>query len=275
MIVDIYFWLSVCVSAVLTATLAADRGFTTVLLFLGLSAALFVAVVLLHLIFCFAISAFTDLSKPCRERKPLYRKILAVTAAGVLRLSRVRVHISGEELPAGRFLLVSNHLSNFDPIVCIDKFRKHEIAFVSKPENFRIPILGKFVHNCNYLPIDRENARNAMRTINDAAELIKDDVCSIGIYPEGTRSKTGELGPFHDGVFRIAYKSKVPVAVVTVRGTESIAKNYPFKHTDVYMDVVQVIPYEDYSEERYGEFGERVRGIMLESLNKTHRQQMG
>ncbi len=268
MIVDLYLLLAAIGSAYLSYAIAGELGLAAMLWFIGLTVGLFIGLILLHLIICFFAGIFTDMKKPCLKRRPFYRKVAAWTASGLMRIMRTRVYVSGDELPDCRFLLVSNHRSCFDPIICIDKFRRHEIAFISKPENFKIPLAGRFVHNCNYLPIDRDNARNAMRTINTAVDLIKNDICSMGIYPEGTRSKDGSLGAFHDGVMRIATKAKVPIAVVTVQGTEDITRNFPFRSTDVTMKVERIITPEEYTGLGYHELGDSVRDIMLSSLGE-------
>ena len=82
--------------------------------------------------------------------------------------------------------------------------RKEKLIFVSKPENWNIPIAGRLAVRCCFRTIDRENARNALRTIQDCARLLDEKAGPVVIYPEGTRSKTGELLPFHNGVFKIA-----------------------------------------------------------------------
>lgn len=73
----------------------------------------------------------------------------------------VRTHVRGlEKLPEpGRFLLVCNHRSMFDPAVIVRKLGKFNISFVSKPSNMKIPIFGAMGYGAGYLPIDRENDR--------------------------------------------------------------------------------------------------------------------
>lgn len=63
------------------------------------------------------------------------------------------------------------------------------------------------------LGIDRENPRNALVTVQKAADLLTSDTVNVAIYPEGTRSKNCTLLPFHNGVFKIAQKVEVPIAV--------------------------------------------------------------
>lgn len=109
------------------------------------------------------------------------------------------------------------------------------------------------------MAIDRENPRNAIKTIQKAADLLIKGQVSVGIYPEGTRSKTCMLLPFHNGVFKIAQRADAPIVVLAVSGTENIHKNYPFHHTDVYIDVIDVLPAEFVKENRTDVIGERVR----------------
>lgn len=132
----------------------------------------------------------------------------------------VRVKISGaDKLPNTPYLLVGNHRSAFDPIASLAAFSS-ELVFVAKPSVLQIPVLGPVLGRLCFLAIDRDNARNAVTTIKRSAELIKDVGLSVGIYPEGTRSKDGSLLPFHAGSFKIAKMANCPVAVVSVRITK-------------------------------------------------------
>lgn len=203
-----------------------------------------------------------------------YRWLLNSATAAMIKLLRIRVHITGmEKLPQGQLVLfVGNHISNFDPILSWYAFRKWKLAFVSKPENFKIPFFGRIIRKCCFMPIDRENPRNAIVTINRAAKLLKKQEVSIGIYPEGTRSKSGELLPFHNGVFKIAQKASAPVAVLSVKGTEHIAKNIPFRKTDVYMDVLEVIPADEVAATKTETMGQRIREILEQNRKLRKRE---
>ena len=88
------------------------------------------------------------------------------------------------------------------------------------------------------------------------------------VYPEGTRSKSGELLEFHNGVFKIAQKAGVPIVVVALRGTENISKNYIRRRTDIYHDIVDVIPAEEVKALKSDEIGTRVKTALLEKLGK-------
>lgn len=156
--------------------------------------------------------------------------------------ARVRIHTTGlEKLPKKRFLLVSNHLSRFDNMVQSAVLKDTELAFISKPSNFTIPIGRRYITRCCYLTIDRENARNALETINRAAELISSDAVSFGVYPEGHRGTGTTLQEFKSGCFKIATKAHCPIVVTTIYGTQDIHRNFPWRGTEVYFDVLDVI----------------------------------
>ena len=76
-------------------------------------------------------------------------------------------------------------------------------------------------------------------TFEQAIDYIKDDKVSVGIFPEGKRGT--ELQEFKPGAFKIAEKARCPLVVCSMKGTTDIHKNWPWKRTDVYMDVLEVI----------------------------------
>jgi len=200
-----------------------------------------------------------------------YRGVLYSAASVILKLVRVRIHVSGQDkIPVDRpMVFVGNHRSNFDPIVTWQAFKKWNLTFISKPENFKIPFFGRIIRKCCFMAIDRQNPRNAIVTINKAAALIRDQAVSVGVYPEGTRSKSGELLPFHNGVFKIAQKAECPVVVLAVRGTELIHERTPIRATDVYIDVLEVLPAEWVKATKTDIIGNRV-SQMLETHLSDH-----
>ena len=206
--------------------------------------ACFAAVNLLFFLFWGIVSLFSDRTKPIEKQNKLCRIGCGLIAQYICEYAGVRPVISGaDKLPQdGRFLFVCNHRSLFDPLIVIDKLRKYNISFVSKPSNMEIPIAGRLSFGAGFLPIDRENDRNALRTILMAADYLKNDLCSVGIYPEGTRSKTSELLPFHAGSFKIAQKASVPIAVASIRGSEKVTENILRRNKPVCLHILEVIP---------------------------------
>ena len=228
---------------------------------LGFIVALFV----IYVVFLFVCSLFVNPKKEYEEHSKFYRALLNGATALAIKLMRIRLHVSGiEKIPddTKNLLFVENHRSNFDPIITWHILKKWQPAFISKASNFKIPIFGRFIRKCCFMPIDRENPRKAISTINRAAKLLRKQEVSIGVYPEGTRSKTCELLPFHNGVFKIAQKADAPIVVLSITGTERIAKRTPFKSTDVYLDVLEVFSGENIQKTKTELIGTAVRRVI-------------
>jgi len=212
-------------------------------------------------------SLLVDPRKEYKIHSSYYRFLLNVSSAAALFFGRIHVHVNGlDNVPkTERFLLVSNHRSKFDPIITWTVLRDRQLAFISKEENFHVLWFGRIIRRCLFLSIDRENARKAMDTIKRAIDLIDSDQVSIGLYPEGTRSKDCTLLPFHNGVFKIAQRSEVPIVVMTIQGTEDIHVNYPFHPTNVQVDFLRVMAPEEIISMRTNSIGEEVKNTMLAS----------
>lgn len=227
-------------------------------------------IVVFYILLLIVSAMLVDTSREYTVDSPFYRFLLQSATDIMVVLLRIRIKTTGTDmLPKGRFLLVSNHRSNFDPILTWHVFKKHSMAFVSKKENFQIPVFGRIIRRCCFMAIDRENPRNAIKTVQQAADLIKSDEASVGIYPEGTRSKECVLLPFHASVFKIAQKAEVPIVVITVDGTENIHKNTPFHKTVVKVDVLRVITLEEIKGKRTVAISQDVSECMARHLNKT------
>ncbi len=226
------------------------------------------AAVVGFILFIVISGLLVNTKKEYDEHSDFYRFLVNVVTWLTLTFSRVRVHVTGaEKVPETNVLFVGNHRSNYDSLVTWQVFKKWKVAYISKDSNFKIPVCGRLIRRCCFLAIDRENPRNAIRTINKAAELIHKEDISFGVYPEGTRNKayTGLL-PFHNGVFKIAQKANIPIVVVAVHGTEKIHKNAPWHHTDVYLDVLDVMSAEFVKENGTAVIGDRVQQQLLAHL---------
>lgn len=245
------------------------RGWWAAPAFLGWWLCAFLGLLIAFYFIVWLISLTVDMTKPApADDRPFFRLIVVYVIGQLCRLGRVRLHYTGaEKLPEGRFLIVTNHRSAFDPICLVWALRKRPTAVITKPENHRIPIAGPMIWRANYLAIDREDPRTAMKTIQAAADLLKNDVVSVAVYPEGTRNRTPEAGllPFHNGVFKIAQKASAPLAVASIRGTERVMKNTPWRPTDVYLHICEVIPPEELTGSTAA-VSARVKGVMEADL---------
>ena len=201
----------------------------------------FLAINILFLLGLLISTLFLPKKEPVEKLRNYYG-IIHLVCDWITTILRIRVDFRGmEKFPDEPFVLVSNHLSNFDPVVVLSKVKGRKIAFISKPSNFKIPIAGPYIRLAGFLAIDRENAMKAMRTIKRAAEQVVSEQMIMGIYPEGTRSKSGELLEFKEGAFLLAKRAKAPVVVITTKGTNKMGKHLLIKSQKVEFEVIEVI----------------------------------
>ena len=230
-------------------------------LWLGYSVGFFVLYVLLFML----LSVFVDKSKPQEKPNHFYLAVFVETIALYFRLARIEIRVRGKEkVPANsNFLLVSNHLSDHDFMSMLTVLRGRSVAFVSKPENFNYPIVGKYLHKGGFLPINRQEAREALTTIREVGERMRTMPISYGVFPEGTRNRQVDgLLPFREGVFMMAKKAGVPIVIVRVTDTDKVKHRSPWRKTLVYVDFVDVIDTETVRATRSHELSEMVRERM-------------
>ena len=229
----------------------------------------FVLLALLSVAVLWVLCARVDYNVPQEEDSPFYRKLAAVYIDALLRLLRVRVHTRGlEQTPKeGRFLLVCNHQFDADPGILLHYFKDSQLAFISKQENRKLPFVGQIMHKILCQLLDRENDRQALKVILKCISLIREDKCSIAVFPEGHCSRDGKLHSFRPGVFKIAAKAKVPIVVCTIQNTRPIVHNgLRGKPTDVELHLVDVIQPEQYEGLKTTELSEGIYRKMLADL---------
>ena len=225
------------------------------------------ALVVLWLLFALVSGLFVSTKKEYKKRSKFYCFIFNTSLKIAMLILRVKVHVEGEDkLPKDkRFLLVSNHVSNYDSLATSKVFMKYELGVISKPSNFKVPFFGRVIRRCCFYPIDRENIRNAVKTINLTADVIKSGEASILVYPEGTRNKSAKgLLPFHNVVFKVAQKAACPVVVMSVRNTETVHTKAPFRRSHVYVRVIDVIGEEETAVSRTADIGAKVEQMLLQ-----------
>ena len=230
----------------------------------------FLAFSALYVLSAAVVSLFIDTSWPRKKQNPLCRGYIAGGGELCCFYCGVRTHVSGaEKLPKdGRFLFVANHRSLFDPLALFYALRAWNLAYISKPSNMKLPVLGPLAAGACFLPIDRENDREALKTILCAADYLKRDLCSICIYPEGTRSKSRRMLPFHHGSFKIAQRANVPLVIAAVSGTDMVKKNFLRRRTDVYIDILEVIPADVVRAETTAALSDHAQQAIAEALEK-------
>ena len=172
-----------------------------------------------------------------------------------------------EKIPNEPFLMISNHKSKFDSMLVSQVFHKRDIAFVTKEDNMKIPLAPRFMWRCCYLPVNREDKMQSLEQFKRAAELISSGASSVGIYPEGSRQESSVvLGPFHNGAFNIAIRTKCPIVLLVTKGTDNIHRRFP-RRTKVEMKCIQVLYYEEYGSMNATELSDYVHDIMYKELS--------
>ena len=229
----------------------------------------FLALMVLAFLFLWLVTAFVDLKKPQEHDSKFYRTLVALYVPAICTILRMRVHTRGlEKTPTdGRFMLVCNHLFDFDPVVLLGWFGKSQLAFISKWENSAMFIVGKVMHKLLCQLINRENDREALKTILRCIQLLKEDKCSIAVFPEGYTSVDGRLHHFRPGVFKIAMKAQVPIVVCTITNTNRVVHNIlRLKPTDIELHLIDVIPAEALKGRTAVDISEQVYQMMLNDL---------
>ena len=210
-----------------------------------------------------------DQNKPQENDSKFYRTLMHLYVDAALTIARVAVKTSGmEQTPeSGRFLLVCNHIDNIDPAFLLTCFRKSQLAFISKREVQKFFLVGELMHKILCQPINRENDREALKTILKCIQIIKEDKASIAVFPEGYIHPDKKLHHFRPGVFKIATKTKVPIVVCTIRGTTGVIGRFLHgKPSTVEVRLLQVIRPEEYEDITTVELAERIYEMMAADL---------
>ncbi len=143
-------------------------------------------------------------------------KVLCRFWYGLILRTRV---LGAENIPSsGAFILAANHVSNWDPPF-LGTFIDREVCYMGKEELFKNPVMAWVCRHLHVFPVKRGAAdKTAIKT---ALKILRDGEC-FGIFPEGTRSKTGKIGRAESGVSLIAAMSKAPIIPAAIVNTEKI-----------------------------------------------------
>lgn len=228
----------------------------------------FVCMVLLWCLFCSICAAFIDMDKDYDTHSPFYRYFVNNIIESLEIFMNIKTHHSGKEiLPKEKFMLVCNHRSAMDPLLTMGVLREYNTGFVAKKAIYKVPVIRRLMHRCFCPRLDKEDMKSQAKTILRASKLIKSQEASVGIYPEGTRNKTGEgLLPFMSGSFKIAKKADCPIVVAIIKNAENISKNTPWKRTHVYLEFIGVIDKETVAAHNTTELSDMARNMIEEKM---------
>ena len=230
---------------------------------------LFLAFVILQLLILVIMVQFTNRQKPPKNTA-FFRFLLKNSLPLIIKVAKVKINAKGiEKFPEDtRVMLVCNHQHDFDPAVILSVFPEAKLGFIGKKEIYTLfPFISKAMHRINSLLIDRENDREAAKTIINAIKTVKEDTASIAIFPEGYTSVECNLLPFRNGCFKIATKTNVPIVVCVLNNTREIPKNIIRRKTEVEFRLIDVIYPEQYAGKNTTEIGDMIYEKMKNELD--------
>ena len=136
-----------------------------------------------------------------------------------LALAGLRVDVEGLERldPQSTYIFMPNHASFLDTLLAF-AYIPYNFRNIIKEEVFSIPLLGSVLRRSGQISLDRENPCRAMKSLRRAADLLKEGV-SIVVFPEGTRSPSGEIQKLKAALFILPIRSRIPVVPVLIEGT--------------------------------------------------------
>ena len=215
-----------------------------------------------------------DMDKEQTADSKFYRTMAHLFIDLAMILGRVEVRTQGlEKIPSdGRFLLVCNHICDLDCVLLLKCFPKSQLCFIGKQEIKTMPVVGAVMHKMMCQFINRENDREALKTILRCIQMIKEDQASIVVFPEGYVSLDGRLRHFRSGALKIAQKPGVPIVVCTVRNTKQLMKDlFALRKTWAQVHLVDVLDAETVKSVPTTELAEQIYEIMISDLGEDHR----
>jgi len=175
------------------------------------------------------------------------KKVLArLWCEWLLKILGIRVVVLGNPLPlkGERYVFMSNHQSQLDIPVLEHLLKDYNIRFLAKASLFKIPFFGWGISALGYIPVEREDPREGLRSLLACVSALQSGV-SLVIFPEGTRSQTGELLPFKKGGMLVPLKAQAPVCPIAIfRTREIIPKGslwFHLKNREVYVYIGKTI----------------------------------
>ncbi len=174
---------------------------------------------LIAVLYSLFIAIASIVIRPFDSDYRLSSPLMRIWTRGLLFLFGIKVKVYGAEniKPSEGKIYISNHASYLDIFVQL-AYLPDNVRMIYKKEINKVPVLGWAMLCAGFIPIDRENIRDAMKSLDKAAERVKKGLSAV-IYPEGTRTRDGSIGEFKRGMFFLADKAKADIVPVTLSGT--------------------------------------------------------
>jgi 1-acyl-sn-glycerol-3-phosphate acyltransferase len=183
----------------------------------------------------------------------------------ILKTSGIRVTIEGLEHvnPTAPAILCVNHQSSMDiPVLLVSL--PFQFRFVAKRSLFRYPFMGWHLRRSGHIAVHREQPGRARKSLDEAVRKIREG-CPVVVFPEGGRSRTGEILPFKAGAFHLAIRAGVPILPITLNGTMAVLRPDTVHIRPGHIEVIvhPSVPTAGLTSEDIRRLAERVRNQVL------------
>lgn len=211
-----------------------------------------------------------------KEKKKLYRKevflMMKELSNRMIKAADTEVIVQGKEnLPKeGPVLYMATHKGQYDSFVLASLLEDTPI-FIGKEEMKKMPIFSKWFNAMGCIYLARDDMKQSMQAILEGIKELQGGQ-SIVIYPEGTRSKSTEMGEFKAGSFKLATKSKVPIVPIAIQNTHKVLEETGrIQKATVYVNIGKPIETKDLSSQEQKELPKKVQAYVEELLKEvTH-----
>jgi 1-acyl-sn-glycerol-3-phosphate acyltransferase len=200
------------------------------------------------------------------RRRGRWMRRFGRTTARLTPLWRFRIEGTGPaDIDRAAYVVVANHQSSADPFLLSSL--PWDMRWIAKIELFRTPVVGWLMKLGGDLPLQRGSGDSVRSMMNDARATLESGL-SVMLFPEGTRSRDGELGAFKDGAFELAIAAGVPILPVVLDGTRTCRPkgSWWFGDADAVARVLAPIPTAGLSKDDVAGLRDRVRARIAAEL---------
>ena len=184
--------------------------------------------------------------------------------------------VTGEVPTDGRlpYVAVANHESFVD--ILLISHLPFEMKWMSKSEFFKIPFVGWAMWLVKDIRLERGDKKSGAKALLECRDRLHKRV-SVMVFPEGTRSKSGELQEFKDGAFRIAIQAQAPILPLAVLGSRDalIKHDWRFGHSHAEVRVLDPIPTDGLTKNDVADLRDRARATIAEALDTMRAERSG
>ncbi len=201
----------------------------------------------IYIFFSMIISIFyMVILKVLKKEDRFYDLFLYPCFKFLLKILNVEVDVQGDiKYPLNNTLVISNHLSLMD-IVVLFVYVKEPMVFVSKIENSRVPIIGRWMKYHGAIFIDRTKVKESIRSLAKATEYMKENK-PVMIFPQGTREEK-DIN-FKPGSLKFVHKSEGDILTIGLTNTNKILKGFSYKKIKVGFFVKEILKFKEYKDE--------------------------